>query len=568
MRPATTAHVWFWTALILLAASCSSGGGGSSTGTAPTTNSDPDDQRGARLAVLAPTLDDEIVTALIDAGDVDVAAVVVAPRADGSCPDAGVTAGVTVGCDRAPLADEEIGTVVAVTATSKQVDSIVATGDATFDLFLAVAPDRELPAASISVIPVDLSDEVTYADVIVGALVSDSVVVYDVMATPSGSVRTAVAVVDPGRFAEPPGASTGGSAEVAEAPEPRVVWEFRLDSSASSPGIHSRVGGDEESVYVLGFDGIAYAIDVDTGTERWRQQVLASSDTGSTGSYVAVLDGAMVVSIVPVTTPVSNRRVVAYDTATGAELWERTLDDDEFAGHPLAASGTFVFWLEDDRGAALIAVEPRTGREVWRSATNDAPGVGPLRLADGNVHTGTQGGQLLGVDAVDGSEVVDVDVAGSSLLGTNGIASRPTLHDGAVLFGADDGVFRSLNAVTGDVRWTYTTRGANLPSSPLVVDDVVVFGALDDSRIYGLDAETGGEIWQLETGIVLSSPVWTGDEVAIAAGSDVLAIDPSTGRVRWRLPTDDLVSDTPIAVDGDVIIQVRGSVLRLSPPDG
>jgi len=52
-----------------------------------------------------------------------------------------------------------------------------------------------------------------------------------------------------------------------------------------------------------------------------------------------------------------------------------------------------------------------------------------------------------------------------------------------------------LNATDGTERWNYTT-GGDVWSSPAVVNGTVYVGS-DDDTVYGLDAQTGSEQWEL-----------------------------------------------------------------------
>jgi beta propeller repeat protein len=85
------------------------------------------------------------------------------------------------------------------------------------------------------------------------------------------------------------------------------------------------------------------------------------------------------------------------------------------------------------------------------------------------------------------------------------IASSPTVADGKLYVGSDDGNVYALDASTGTQIWSHAT-GGSVESSPAVVDGMVFVGSYD-SNVYALNASTGTLIWNYATGsVVFSSP--------------------------------------------------------------
>ena len=64
--------------------------------------------------------------------------------------------------------------------------------------------------------------------------------------------------------------------------------------------------------------------------------------------------------------------------------------------------------------------------------------------------------------------------------------SSPTVLDGVVYVGSEDGNVYAADAATGALRWIYQT-GAGVHSAPVVSDGVVYVGS-GDSYLYALDA--------------------------------------------------------------------------------
>jgi methionyl-tRNA formyltransferase/outer membrane protein assembly factor BamB/orotate phosphoribosyltransferase len=136
--------------------------------------------------------------------------------------------------------------------------------------------------------------------------------------------------------------------------------------------------------------------------------------------------------------------------------------------------------------------------------------------------------------------------------------SRPVLHDTLVLFGADDGIFRALDQVTGDVVWqhhiwpTYSLK--TIFSSPVVHAQTVYYGAYD-GNVYALDATTGAKKWVFkEADWVGSSPCIAADYNLLFVGLEfglfksrggIVALDAITGKKRWEYSMPGLTHGSP-----------------------
>ena len=148
---------------------------------------------------------------------------------------------------------------------------------------------------------------------------------------------------------------------------------------------------------------------------------------------------------------------------------------------------------------AVIAVDAETGSERWRFATGNGAEFLTPTVAGDTLYAGTRDGSLYAVDTTSGME-----------------------------------------------RW-HTNVGVMPPSSPVVVDGVLYFGAaaVVDGLVYvgdkiggtliALDAATGSELWRY-------------------AGADpgLYAVDAVSGTLRWRLATEQRVMATPAVADGVV----------------
>lgn len=97
------------------------------------------------------------------------------------------------------------------------------------------------------------------------------------------------------------------------------------------------------------------------------------------------------------------------------------------------------------------------------------------------------------------------------------VNSSPTVVDGIVYVGSNDGNVYALDATTGAKKWSYTI-GSPVGSSPGVSGGIVYVGA-DNWTIYALDAKTGAKLWNHKTGdSVYPSPTVSVGTVYIGSG--------------------------------------------------
>ena len=154
------------------------------------------------------------------------------------------------------------------------------------------------------------------------------------------------------------------------------------------------------------------------------------------------------------------------------------------------------------------------------------------------------------------------------------VVSSPVWQDNVVYFGGDDGNVYAVDATTGNQIWKHATGGP-VPSTPAVADGVVYVGSYD-GKFYALNAKTGGTKWKFATGgerrfeakglnglqpknqtmadpfdVFLSSPVVAQGTVYFGSGDgNLYALDATSGELRWKFPTGDVVHSSPAYADG------------------
>jgi outer membrane protein assembly factor BamB len=156
-------------------------------------------------------------------------------------------------------------------------------------------------------------------------------------------------------------------------------------------------------------------------------------------------------------------------------------------------------------------------------------------------------------------------------------ASAPVAAGGRVFVGHADGVVRSLDAATGEVRWTAYTGGA-VRFPPAVAAGRAFVGS-GDGWAYAFEASSGRLLWRfrgapeerripvygalLSTWPVSSGVLAEGDAAYFAAGincmdgTHVYALEAASGKLRWHNGTSghlDGESRTGVAAQGELLL--------------
>ncbi len=113
------------------------------------------------------------------------------------------------------------------------------------------------------------------------------------------------------------------------------------------------------------------------------------------------------------------------------------------------------------------------------------------------------------------------------------------------------GEIKAVNAADGTLIWSYTTNG-KIYSTPVVYEGVV-WCASSDSYLYGLEKESGRELFKLKNEKpVVSAPACADGKVMLAGGDGYCrAWDVSTGELVWEFDgVNNFVVTRPVVKDG------------------
>jgi polyvinyl alcohol dehydrogenase (cytochrome) len=363
----------------------------------------------------------------------------------------------------------------------------------------------------------------------------------------------------------------------------RSKWVFTLAGyPPGSPAIA------EDTVFVLATGGL-YAIDLETGMQRWARPEIAGT------SSVAYHDGAIYVH---------SQRADLYrlNASDGTTVWgpTRTYDNAQADGtsSPIVAGGLVMVghsaeaaeidssgMLEADRKAArggVFAADIETGQMAWRYDTVPPGGAG-------------ENGAMVWSS-------VAVDVGAGMVYATTG--------NNWDVGGPNSDAFHAIALATGAGMWKKQVRAGDVWSlmiggtgqdtdfgaNPIVAEKdgrKMVAGGDKGSVFWALDPMSGEILWQREglsaahnpaTGGVLNNGAFDGNAFYVVAnetpmGSWLHALDPRTGddlwpakmfmETAWGMPTvANGVLFVPINATLHVLNAATGAVLTMFDTGG
>ena len=322
-----------------------------------------------------------------------------------------------------------------------------------------------------------------------------------------------------------------------------VKWTFKTNGPVvSSPAI---AGG---LVFIGSLDGSLYAIDQETGQQKWK-----TDPTDSIASSPAVADGIVYYLSY-------DRALYAAAADTGAAKWlfatggerrfeakglhglmpaDQNIADpmDVFLSSPAVFNGRVYFGSSDGH---VYAVDAKTGVLSWSFLTKDVVHASPA-IANNTVYIGSWDSNLYALDAETGAEKWRFKAGEDPVMHNQvGFQSSPAVIDGTVYTGCRDGHVYAIDAATGVKKWDYSTSQSWVNGTPAVRNGVVYVGTSDTHRFHAIDAKTGRLLWVLDAkSLIFGSAALAGNLAYVGAfNGHLYAIDTKSGEIAWDFQTE------------------------------
>lgn len=233
--------------------------------------------------------------------------------------------------------------------------------------------------------------------------------------------------------------------------------------------------------------------------------------------------------------------VRAFDAKSGDRKWSVDLtpndEDSTFATGGVSYDEGVVFATTGF--AQVIALEARTGKELWRQSLS-----GPIRSAAtaraGRVFVVTVDNQTHCLAAEDGTVLWTHQgiSEGASLLG----GSSPAVDGNVVVVPYSSGELFALRVDNGTVLWQDQLATVRRTDNVATLSDIRGRPIIDRGRVYAIghadtlvaiELRTGRRLWEREIGGI-QSPWVAGDFLfLITNDNEAVAVEAKTGRLIW-----------------------------------
>ena len=329
-----------------------------------------------------------------------------------------------------------------------------------------------------------------------------------------------------------------------------VKWAFKTEGPIVGSPVTS--GG---IVFVGSTDNFLYALDQETGQQKWKFKTLGGRQINSTP---AVADGVVYFLgydgiLYALAADTGNQKwifVTEYERRFQANRLHgyppgyQTIPDswDIYASSPSIANGKVYFGSGDSN---VYAIDMQTGALVWKFPTGDVVHASPA-IANGTVYIGSWDSFFYAIDAETGQEKWRFKSGEDSFMhNQQGFQSSAAVADGVVYVGCRDGHLYALDSASGRKKWDYSTSKGWVNSTPAVRDGIVYAGTSDGYRFFALDAKTGRLRFNFDAkGAVFSSPALAGDFAYFGSSNGRLyAVNARTGTLAWQFQTESAKKD-------------------------
>jgi outer membrane protein assembly factor BamB len=240
-------------------------------------------------------------------------------------------------------------------------------------------------------------------------------------------------------------------------------WEANYGGIAFENGPHATPTVDRQNVYALGASGVLVALNAATGQVLWKKDYAKDygADAGQWGfSSAPIVDGNRLIALIG---GKPDAKVVAFDTATGKEIWRALRSDAAVGGsQPLLveAGGTRQLIVWD--ATTISSLNPETGAAYWAE-----PFLGTTEM---NIAMAHNGSRLLMTTFYEGPLMLELD------------NKKPAAR---VLWKGNS----KSEVETDKLHATITTP---------IIDGDYIYGICSYGQLRALDARTGERLWETQ----------------------------------------------------------------------
>jgi outer membrane protein assembly factor BamB len=309
-----------------------------------------------------------------------------------------------------------------------------------------------------------------------------------------------------------------------------VRWSFKTGEAVTGAPVIAR-----QTVYIGALDGNLYALDLLTGKQKWAYRAVAFKTTPAVGKdavYIGDMHGTF----------------HCVDIATGTRHW--TVPTDAQIASPANFAGNRVLFGSDDHHLYCVGTD---GKLAWRYKTKEKVQCAPAVVAE-QVFVASCDQFLHLVDLDKGIAVGTVGLGGH-------VGASAAVHGDNLYIGNMANQFLALDWKQRKVLWQFEAQRSPQPffACAAVTEELVVTGSRD-KQVRAFQRSSGNVAWSFATkGKVDSSPVVARKRVIVgSADGNLYVLDLDSGTPISRISLGSPITNAAALTDGLVVVATFG----------
>jgi len=297
--------------------------------------------------------------------------------------------------------------------------------------------------------------------------------------------------------------SNDGFIYALDADSGKLIWQTKTGGPVlGRPTLNGKY------LYIVSDDGLLYKLEKRTGKSVWQFDTHGGSvkrilyHPPESVDFEPLTSGATVVGHT-VYVGSADKNLYALDADTGRERWHFATQD-VVRSTPAVAEGIVLFGSRDHN---VYALDSKTGTLKWKHDTLREV-VSDALIVDGTAYIGSRDSNLYAFDLLTGK------IKWKFFYWTSFVESSARIRDGILYIGASDyQQLLAIDAASGKQIWKFDTGGSDW-STPAVTDKLVYIGATGEPNcdymvkiggFYAVDRSTGRLVWRYPASPIIGS---------------------------------------------------------------
>jgi outer membrane protein assembly factor BamB len=285
-----------------------------------------------------------------------------------------------------------------------------------------------------------------------------------------------------------------------------------------------------------------YAIDVKTGSEKWRYPEKVNAKISFYANPVLSNDGQLLAASY-------DHNLYSLDATTGAEKWIFSGSSNRLIGSPLV-SQEMIYQPSTD---GYIYATNMSGNLVWKYETGGPIWAQPATTPDcGCIYVSSMDHVVYALNASSDRLLWKSADLGGAIVGSPTVSSDGFLYVGT--FGKE---LIALDATTGDIHWRFSTQDW-VWSGPAIANNILYFGDIS-GYLYALNAADGTSLWRIQpNNTIVAAPVVLEDKIYVSTEADTMYIVSTAGDVVNSKVIGGVISSSPVIASDTILVTPTG----------